>query len=267
MEAGWRAFKQIGPDPILDLMLRSGPYGADIGPARGLVQPAIDLVMDILPQSHPVRSLAKLSPLNRHWQDLPKGLSLRSLTGLPSGVDLGPLRPCLPERLFTPDHKVNLAPRRYLADLDRLHALLQQSASTDLLLIGRRHVRSNNSWMHNSQRLVKGKERCTLMISPKDAARSGLQTGDSAEVSTPTGKIVLPVEITEDIMPGVVSVPHGWGHDRAGIGQSVAAAHAGASINDVISDEQIDPLVGTSVLNGQSVHVKVWRADRQRKRA
>jgi len=267
MEAGWRAFKQIGPDPILDLMLRSGPYGADIGPARGVFQPAIDLVMDILPEGHPVRGLAKLSPLNRHWQDLPKGLSVRSLTRLPNGVDLGPLRPCMPERLFTPDHKVNLAPRRYLADLDRLHRFLDQPPTTDLLLIGRRHMRSNNSWMHNSQRLVKGKERCTLMISPKDAARSGLQTGDSAEVSTPTGRIVLPVEITDDIMPGVVSVPHGWGHDRSGIGQAVAAAHAGASINDVISDEQIDPLVGTSVLNGQSVHVKVWRADRQRKRA
>jgi anaerobic selenocysteine-containing dehydrogenase len=267
MEAGWRAFKQIGPDPILDLMLRSGPYGADIGPARGVFQPAIDLVMDILPEAHPVRGLAKLSPLNRHWQDLPKGLSVRSLTRLPNGVDLGPLRPCMPERLFTPDHKVNLAPRRYLADLDRLHRFLDQPPTTDLLLIGRRHMRSNNSWMHNSQRLVKGKERCTLMISPKDAARSGLQTGDSAEVSTPTGRIVLPVEITDDIMPGVVSVPHGWGHDRSGIGQAVAAAHAGASINDVISDEQIDPLVGTSVLNGQSVHVKVWRAERQRKRA
>lgn len=267
LEAGWRAFKRIGPDPILDLMLRSGPYGANIGPARGMVQPAIDLVMDVLPQDHPVRGLAKLSPLNRHWQDLPKGLSIQSLIQLPNGVDLGPLRPCMPERLFTPDHKVNLAPRRYLADLDRLHELLEQPTADHLLLIGRRHMRSNNSWMHNSQRLVKGKERCTLMISPKDAARSGLQAGDSAKISTPTGKIVLPVEITEDIMPGVVSVPHGWGHDRGGIGQSVAEAHAGASINDVISDEQIDPLVGTSVLNGQSVQVKVWRADRQRKRA
>ncbi len=266
-DAGWRAFKQIGPDPILDLMLRSGPYGTDIGPARGLVQPAIDLVIDILPEQHPLRGLAKLSPLNRHWQDLPKGLSIKSLKSLPNGVDLGPLRPCLPERLFTRDRKVNLAPRRYLADLDRLHEALASPQSSDLLLIGRRHVRSNNSWMHNSQRLVKGKDRCTVMISPKDAARCGLQAGDSAEVSTPTGQIVLPVEITDDIMPGVVSVPHGWGHDREGIGQAVAASHAGASINDVISDEEIDPLVGTSVLNGQSVQVKVWRAERSRKRA
>ncbi|TNE99277.1 MAG: molybdopterin oxidoreductase family protein, partial [Gammaproteobacteria bacterium] len=122
-------------------------------------------------------------------------------------------------------------------------------------------------WMHNSQRLVKGKDRCTLMLHPKDASRLGLQTGDSAEVNSSAGKIVLPVEITEDIMPGVVSIPHGWGHDREGSGQSIASSHAGASINDVISDAQIDDLVGTSVLNGQSVNVKVWRPTRQRKRA
>ncbi|EON91065.1 hypothetical protein MARLIPOL_15487 [Marinobacter lipolyticus SM19] len=270
-ELGWRAFKQIGPDPILDLLLRSGPYGADIGPARGLVQPAVDLALDILPNRHPLRGMAKLSPLNRHWQDLPKGLSLATLRDNPNGVDLGPLRPCMPERLFTRDGKVNLAPRRYLKDLDRLHELLASPATDELLMIGRRHVRSNNSWMHNSQRLVKGKDRCTLIIHPRDAARCGLQPGDSAEITSDSGNvsgnIVLPVEITEDIMPGVVSVPHGWGHHRPGTGQSVASAHAGASINDVLSDQQVDPLVGTSVLNGQKVKVKVWRAERQRKRA
>lgn len=270
-ELGWRAFKQIGPDPLLDLLLRTGPYGADIGAARAVMQPAIDLVMDVLPKRHPLQGLARLSPLNRHWQDLPKGLSLSALRDSPNGVDLGPLRPCMPERLFTRDGKVNLAPRRYLQDLHRLHALLASPVSADLMMIGRRHVRSNNSWMHNSQRLVKGKDRCTLMIHPNDAARCGLQAGDSAEVTSQakdvsTG-IVLMVEITEDIMPGVVSVPHGWGHHRTGTGQTVAAAHAGASINDVLSDQQTDPLVGTSVLNGQRVKVKVWRAERQRKRA
>jgi anaerobic selenocysteine-containing dehydrogenase len=174
----------------------------------------------------------------------------------------------MPDRLFTADHKVNLAPRRYLADLDRLNKALQRPTPEDeLLLIGRRHLRSNNSWMHNSRRLVIGKDRCTLVISPKDAARAGLQAGDSAEVSTATGRIVLPVDITDDIMPGVVSVPHGWGHDRPGTGQSVAAGNPGASINDIISDQEIDPLAGTSVLNGQTVKVKVWRSDRQRKRA
>ena len=157
--------------------------------------------------------------------------------------------------------------RRYLDDLGRLHEALAAPAGESLQLIGRRHVRSNNSWMHNSQRLVKGKDRCTLMIHPKDASRLGLQAADSAEISSESRQIVLPVEITEDVMPGVVSIPHGWGHDRDGTGQSVAAAHAGASINDLLSDGRIDPLSGTSVLNGQPVAVKVWRPERQRKRA
>ncbi|AOY88974.1 dehydrogenase [Marinobacter salinus] len=266
-ELGWQAFKQVGPDPILDILLRTGPYGADVGRIRGLTQPAIDLVMDILPDGHPLKGMAKLSPLNRRWQGLPKGLSLPALRDNPNGVDLGPLQPSLPERLFTRDSKINLAPRCYLRDLDRLHEQLEQPVKDDLLLIGRRHVRSNNSWMHNSQRLVKGKGRCTLMIHPRDASRLGLQASDSARISAQDRKIILPVEITEDLMPGVVSIPHGWGHDRPGTGQSIAAAHAGASINDILSDEQIDPLVGTSVLNGQSVTVKVWRPERQRKRA
>jgi anaerobic selenocysteine-containing dehydrogenase len=162
---------------------------------------------------------------------------------------------------------INLAPRRYLQDLERLHALLAAPSPGGLMLIGRRHVRSNNSWMHNSQRLVKGKERCTLMMHPQDASRCGLQPGDAAEVASSAGKIVLPVEITGDIMAGVVSVPHGWGHHREGTRQSVAVAHAGASINDVISDQQTDPLVGTSVLNGQLVDVKVWRSERPRQQA
>ena len=266
-ELGWRAFKQVGPDPILDLLLRSGPYGTDAGPARGVLQPLTDLAMDILPKRHPLRSLAKLSPLNRHWQALPKGLSLRALKDNPNGVDLGPLQPSLPDRLYTRDGKINLAPRRYLEDVKRLHDQLAREPSDGLLLIGRRHLRSNNSWMHNSQRLVKGKDRCTLMIHTSDATHLGLQAGDSAEIRADDRRIVLPVEVTDDIMPGVVSIPHGWGHDREGTGQRFATAHAGASINDVLSDEQVDPLVGTSVLNGQSVTVKVWRPEHQRKRA
>lgn len=266
-ELGWQAFKRLGPDPLLDLMLRSGPYGADIGPARAVVQPAVDLLVDILPERHVLHSLTRLSPLNRRWRDLPKGLSLSTLKEHPNGVDLGPLRPCMPDRLFTRDRKINLAPRRYLHDLDRLYARLGSPVSDDLLLIGRRHVRSNNSWMHNSQRLVKGKDRCTLMIHPKDASRCGLADGDAAEITTEAGQIVVPVEITEDLMPGVVSIPHGWGHTRHGTRQAIAEAHAGASINDVIRDDQIDPLSGTSVLNGQTVRVKAWKAERSRKRA
>ena len=266
-ELGWRAFKQLGPDPILDLLLRSGPYGSDVGKLRGLAQPLTDLVLDILPERHPLRGLARLSPLNRHWRDLPKGLSLSNLRHLPHGVDLGPLQPALPERLYTRDGMINLAPRRYLQDLQRLHALLASEPADNLLLIGRRHIRSNNSWLHNSRRLVKGKDRCTLMIHPKDATRIGLQAGDCAEVTGAAGQVVLPVEITEDLMPGVVSIPHGWGHQREGTRQSVASRHAGGSINDVLGDQEIDPLAGTSVLNGQPVRVKVWRTERTRKQA
>ncbi len=266
-ELGWRAFKQLGPDPILDVLLRTGPYGANTGRLRGLAEPAVDLVLDLLPPRNPLRGLAKLSPLNRHWQALPKGLSIAALRDNPNGVDLGPLQPSLPDRLFTRDGMINLAPRRYLQDVERLHRHLVQPVADELRLVGRRHVRSNNSWMHNSHRLVKGKDRCTLIIHPRDASRLGLQAGDSAQVTADDRQIVVPVEITDEIMPGVVSIPHGWGHDRPGTGQSVATSHAGASINDLLSDQQVDPLIGTSVLNGQAVAVKVWRPERHRKPA
>jgi anaerobic selenocysteine-containing dehydrogenase len=266
-ELGWKAIKKAGPDRFLDLALRSGPYGQSLGSLRPVLQPAADLIQSIFPKNHPLHGLSRLSPVNRRWQDLPKGLSLASLRDYPHGVDLGSLRPCMPERLFTRDSKINLAPRRYLDDLGRLHARLTQPVSDDLLLIGRRHVRSNNSWMHNSQRLVKGKERCTMMIHPDDATRSGLTDGAEASVKTEAGEILLPAEITEDIMPGVVSIPHGWGHTRQGTAQKVAEAHAGASINDVIRDDQIDPLSGVSVLNGQSVQVSAWTEADSRKQA
>ncbi|WP_148861540.1 molybdopterin-dependent oxidoreductase [Marinobacter fonticola] len=266
-EWGWRAFKKLGPDTLLDLALRTGPYGQPVGAVRPALQPAVDLFEAVLPDRHPLRHLTRLSPLDRRWRDLPKGLSLAKLRENPHGIDLGALRPSLPDRLYTRDGKINLAPRRYLDDLTRLHAFLRGKPPQDLLLIGRRHVRSNNSWMHNSQRLVKGKSRCTLMIHPDDAHRAGLTGGDEAQVTTEAGKIVVPVEITADIMPGVVSIPHGWGHTRDGTVQKVAEAHAGASINDVIRDDQVDPVSGTSVLNGQTVTVSVWKNHAMRQQA
>lgn len=263
-ELGWQAFRRVGPDPIIDLLLRTGPYGTGAGRASGILEPATSLILDLLPKHHPLRSLAKLSSLNPQWQTLPKGLSLKRLKEKPSGIDLGALRPALPGRLFTRDGKINLAPRRYLEDVERLHQKLSTpEAPGELLLIGRRHVRSNNSWMHNSHRLVKGKARCTLLVHPNDASRLGLKEGCNAEICANNREIVLPVEITEDMMPGVVSIPHGWGHNRDGTRQSTASAHAGASINDVLSDQHIDPVAGTSVLNGQSVTVKVWQPKQQ----
>jgi len=266
-EMGWRAFKKLGPDPILDLLLRTGPYGADAGPVRPLAQTAIELVMDILPERNPLKGLARLSPLNRRWDELPKGLSLSALKAAPHGIDLGPLQPALPERLFTRDGLIQMAPRRYLADVERMQATLESATADGLLLIGRRHVRSNNSWMHNSQRLVKGKGRCTLLIHPDDASKRALNPGDHAEVSVQGRDVVIPVEITEDIMPGVVSIPHGWGHHRSGTGQSVASSHAGVSINDLLDDALVDPVSGTSVLNGQAVDVRVWQPEPQQKQA
>ncbi|HEY0194920.1 MAG TPA: molybdopterin-dependent oxidoreductase [Kofleriaceae bacterium] len=187
----------------------------------------------------------------------PHRLSLRQLAAAPHGLDLGPLERRLPARLATADRKVQLAPRAYLADLARLaaHHASVGTIPGGLILIGRRDLRSNNSWMHNSARLTKGPPRCTLLIHPDDATARGLVTGGTARVSTPLGAIELPVEITDRIMPGVVSVPHGWGHGRAGTRLRVAEATPGQSVNDILDPRAIDPLSGTSALTGQRVEV------------
>ncbi|MBA2544527.1 MAG: molybdopterin oxidoreductase family protein, partial [Deltaproteobacteria bacterium] len=169
-------------------------------------------------------------------------------------LDLGALEPRLPERLGTADHKLHLAPGEYLADLDRLERILG-NPPTGLVMIGRRHLRSNNSWMHNSERLVKGPARCTLLIHPDDAKAYNLTDGGSAKVSTKLGSITVPVEVTDEMMRGVVSVPHGWGHNRPGVRMGVAAAHAGESVNDILDPARIDALSGTSALTGQPVEV------------
>jgi anaerobic selenocysteine-containing dehydrogenase len=184
----------------------------------------------------------------------PHRLSLAKLRAAPHGLDLGPLEPRLPKRLGTRDRAVHLAPRVYLDDLTRL-AKRYAAPSSGLVMIGRRDLRSNNSWMHNSERLVKGPARCTLLVHPDDAAARGLADGGTAKVSTATGSIELPVETTDTMMPGVVSVPHGWGHGRAGVKLRVAARTPGVSINDVIDPARIDELSGTSALSGQPVEV------------
>ena len=137
----------------------------------------------------------------------------------------------------------------------RLAARYAAPPAGDLVLIGRRDLRSNNSWMHNSQRLVKGPPRCTLLIHPDDAASRGLADGALARLSTRAGAIELPVEITDTMMRGVVSVPHGWGHGRSGIRLQVATATPGQSVNDIIDPSVIDELSGTSALTGQPVDV------------
>ncbi len=219
----------FGPERILDLGLRFGPYGAGIN---------------------------SINPFSR-------GLTLRKLKAAVHGIDLGPLSSCLPERLRTADKRIELAPEVLVQDVERVKAKLLDNPSLpsngNLLLIGRRQLRSNNSWMHNSQRLVKGqpgKSRCTILMHPTDAAQRHLAPGQKVSVRSRVGSIVVPIEISEEIMPGVVSIPHGWGHDRPGIQIEVAQQHAGESINDVTDDLTIDPLCGTAAFNGTWVAVE-----------
>jgi anaerobic selenocysteine-containing dehydrogenase len=217
------AMKQfLGPERMLDLSLRFGPHGARLNPFA-------------------------------------KGLNLRKLKKAVHGIDLGPLTPCLPGRLRTADKRVELAPEVLVKDVERVKAKFLNTtlpeSNGELLLIGRRHLRSNNSWMHNSERLVKGKPLCTILMNPADAAHRELAHGQKVLVRSKVGSIVLPIEVTEEMMPGVVSIPHGWGHDRAGNQLEVAQQHAGQSINDLTDNHAIDTLCGTAAFNATVVTI------------
>ncbi|MGA1142852.1 MAG: molybdopterin oxidoreductase family protein [Ilumatobacteraceae bacterium] len=201
-----------GPDRILDLFLRIGPFGDGFGTTPGGVT---------------------LAELKRH----------------PHGMDFGALIPRVPEVLRTPSGKIELAPPVLLADLPRLEASLNDDPNA-VLLVGRRHLRSNNSWMHNIRVLVKGKARCTLQIHPDDAARLGVKDGSPVRITSRVGMVVAPAEITEGIRPRVVSLPHGWGHDVPGTRQGIAHEFAGVNSNVLTDHEAIDPLSGNAVLNG-----------------
>jgi len=212
---------RTGPERLLDLQLRTGPHGDAFG-AR------------------------------------PGGLSLDVLVANPHGVDLGPLEPRLPGALRTPSGMVELAPDVLVADVDRLRAFLAErvAAPADgLVLVGRRDLRSNNSWMHNVDVLVKGRVRCTVQVHPDDASRLGLADGGSARVRSRVGEVVAPVEVTDAVRPGVVSLPHGWGHDRPGTVLGVAGARPGVSSNTLTDEEVLDPVSGNAVLNAIPVTV------------
>ncbi len=208
-----------GADRIVDAMVRTGPYGDWFGA-------------------------------------VPDGLSLSKLRDNVHGIDLGPLQPRLPNLLRTTTGTIELVNDALAADLPRLASSLDRSTNGDaLVLVGRRHLRSNNSWMHNLRPLVKGKPRCTLQLHPDDATRLGLADGDPAEVRSRVGAVVAPVEVTDSIRPGVVSLPHGWGHDRAGADLRVASEFAGVNSNVLTDGESLDPLSGNAVLNGIPVTV------------
>jgi anaerobic selenocysteine-containing dehydrogenase len=183
----------------------------------------------------------------------PYELSLDELLANPHGVDLGALESRLPDMLRTPSGMVELAPELIVGDVERLRASLDRRANGGFVLIGRRHVRSNNSWMHNINVLVKGKPRCTLQVHPDDAARLGLN--GQAKVSSRAGAIVVDVEVTDAVMPGVVSLPHGWGHDQPGVHMATAQANAGVNSNILTDEDLIDAISGNAVLNGIPVEV------------
>ena len=206
------------------------------------------LLMRIFRALGPRRALDLLLRLGPHR------LSVKKLLARPHGIDLGPLRPGLLDRLDTPDGKVRLAPARHLADLARVEADLD-AAPAVLSLVGRRGLRSNNSWLHNSARLVKGPAGCTLLMHPDDAAARGLGDGAAVRVRSRTGEVVVPLRVTAEMRPGVVSLPHGWGHGRPGTALAVAAEHAGASVNDLTDEQRVDPLSGTAAFSGVPVEV------------
>ena len=207
-----------GPERLLDLALRSGPFGDGFGRR-------------------------------------PDGLTLDRLRAAPHGIDLGPLQPRMPDLLRTPSGCIELAPASLLEDLHRVaadpHAAVEQP-----LIIGRRQVRSNNSWMHNLPLLAKGPFRCTALVHPLDATRWGLRDGGAARIAGPSAQAIdVQVEVSDDMMPGVISLPHGWGHAQPGARMGVAAERPGANLNAVLDDRQRDPLSGNAVLGGVAVQI------------
>lgn len=206
-----------GPERILDLTLRTGPFGDRYG-------------------------------------ENPDGLTLEKLKAQPNGVNFGPMVPRIPEVLGTADKKIRLAPQYLVDDLPRLAARLDR-APDELLLVSRRHLRSNNSWLHNVAPLMKGRDRCTLLMHTDDAAKREVATGDLVSVSSAGGQIEVPVEVTDAIKPGVVSMPHGWGHGKPGTRMSVANESPGVNTNILSPPTFVDEPSGNGALNGIPVTV------------
>lgn len=216
--SAYLAVAMRGPEPIVDLALRAGPYGMRRG-----------------------RDRLTLARLKRH----------------PHGLDLGALEPGrLPARLFTPGKRIRIAPPLFVKEAERLAGELEPARAPSLVLIGRRHLRSNNSWLHNAQRMVKGPKRCTLLMHPDDARARSLSDGALVRVRSRVGEVMVALEISDEVMRGVVSLPHGWGHTRKGTKLKIAEEHAGVSVNDLTDDTFLDRLSGTAGFSGVVVEVE-----------
>ncbi|MDI1237640.1 MAG: molybdopterin-dependent oxidoreductase [Polaromonas sp.] len=211
-----------GPDRLLELALRTGPYGDQFG------------------------------------RD-PAGLTLAKVQAAPNGIDLGELQPRMPELLRTPSGKIELAPPSLLKDLQRAAQAITQPVPA-MVIVGRRDVRSNNSWMHNLPVLAKGPMRCTALVHPDDAKRLGLTDGAPARISNQGRSIEAQVQVSEEMMPGVVSLPHGWGHGLPGTRMALAAERPGANLNALLDEDRRDPLSGNAVLSGVPVELQAVSA-------
>jgi anaerobic selenocysteine-containing dehydrogenase len=209
--------QEITPEMILDMELKSGAYGEE-------------------------------------------GMSLQKLIDNPHGIDIGPLKPCLKDRIKTADGRIYLLPQLYVDDLPRLNAVMLQPARDKKYpfdLIGRRLVKSHNTWTQNSDRLVKGKNPCTLEVHPEDARRLGITKGQLVKVSSIVGEVEIEAVVTDDVQQGIVSMPQGWGHNQKGTNMSVAATQPGVSINDLTDANRVDTLTGNAALNGTPVSICV----------
>ncbi len=257
-----------GPDADLDAfddLVLGGLVARDIqAPGSPLAgRDAQELIAALEPRRGPERVLdwmLRVGPYGDRFGDDPGGLTLAQLEAAPHGIDFGPLQPRIPEVLRTASGKIELAPEPIVADLDRLRASLARHRNGDIVLIGRRQLRSNNSWMHNVPNLVRGKDRCTVHVHPQDAERLGLTDGGLASVTSGRGEVEVTVEVTDAIMPGVVSIPHGWGHDDPEAQLAVAAAHPGANSNLLADEMAVDVPSGNAVLNGIPVELAPVRA-------
>jgi anaerobic selenocysteine-containing dehydrogenase len=187
----------------------------------------------------------------------PGGLSLDVLLANPHGVDLGALEPKMPEMLRTPSGRIELSPEVFINDLKRLKESMVDVDLDQMLLVGRRDLKSNNSWMHNIKVLTKGSLSCTAHIHPNDAARIGAVTGTALRIASRVGEVQVPAEVTDSVRPGVVSLPHGWGHSVPGTKMSVAGEKAGVNSNILTDDQVLDPLSGNAVLSAIPVTVEV----------
>ena len=188
------------------------------------------------------------------WQ-----LSIEKLKAHPSGIDLGPLEPSCPERLQTPGQRIQLAIPEVLEDIQRF---TRETSTPDehYRLIGRRHVRDNNSWMHNHHRLMKGKPRCQLLMNPDDVEKEGWQSGMLVTIESRVGSIEAELAASDEVMPGVVSLPHGYGHGQAGTRGQIANRHAGISCNDITDEQYVDQLSGNAAVNGVPVRLSAGLA-------